>query len=156
HSAADRLDCSDLAGTLRLIARDGADGFYSGPVSAAIEREVTGHGGIITAADLADYRPRVLREPPLAYHGHRYVTCCDQVGYEALNILSCFDLAAAGAGSAAAYHLLAEALACSFADSMTWYGDSDFEDAPVAGLASAGFGAARAAGLSAERALPRP
>ena len=156
HSAADRLDCSDLAATLRLIARDGADGLHAGPVAAAIEREVTEHGGILTAADLAAYRPRVLREPPLAYRGHRYVTCFDQVGYEALNILSCFDLGRAAAGSATAYHLVAEALACAFADSMTWCGDPEFEDAPVAGLADPGFGAARAAGLSYERALPRP
>jgi gamma-glutamyltranspeptidase/glutathione hydrolase len=156
HTAGDRLDCSDLAATLRRIAQDGAAGFYEGPVAEAIEQEVTANGGVLTAADLASYRPRVLREPPLSYRGRRYVTCFDQVGYEALNILSRFDLGAAGAGSAAAYHLIAEALACAFADSMTWYGDPDHVDAPVAGLASADFAAARAEGLSVERALPRP
>jgi len=152
----DRLDFSDLAGTLRLIAAHGAAGFYDGPVAAAIERECTRHGGILTAADLASYRPRILRETPLRYRDYAYVTCFDQVGYEALNILGHFDLARLGVDSPAYRHVMAEALACGFVDSMTHYGDPDFERAPIAGLASAEFGAARARMIALDRALARP
>ena len=43
----------DLARTLRRIAENGADGFYRGPVAAAIVADVKAHGGILTADDLA-------------------------------------------------------------------------------------------------------
>jgi gamma-glutamyltranspeptidase/glutathione hydrolase len=156
HAPADRLDLSELAGTLRRIARHGAAGFYRGAVAAAIERECVAHGGILTAADLAAYRPRILREEPIRYRDRRVVTCFDQVGYEALGILSCFDVAGAGLGSPEAYHLVAEAMACAFADNVTWYDDPDATRAPVAGLGSTAYAAARARDLSYDRALPRP
>src|SRR5207247_2199194 len=50
-SPGDHLDQSELAATLRLIAREGAAGFYTGPVAEAIEREFVSNGGILTAAD---------------------------------------------------------------------------------------------------------
>lgn len=152
----DRLDCSELAATLRRIAEHGSAGFYDGPVAAAIERECVAHGGILSAADLASYRPRILREQPQRYRDHAYVTCFDQVGYEALNILGCFDLAKLGMDSLAYRHVMAEALACGFVDSMAHYGDPDFEPSPIAGLASPEFGAARAGMIALDRALSRP
>ena len=152
----DRLDGTDLARTLRRIAAEGKRGFYDGPVAAAIERACVGAGGILTARDLATYRTRILEERPARYRGLDYVTAYDQVAYETLNILEAFDLRALGADSLAFRHLVAEALACSFADSMTHYGDPDFEASPVEGLASAAFGRARAAGLALDHALARP
>jgi gamma-glutamyltranspeptidase/glutathione hydrolase len=154
--AGDRLDGTDLARTLRRIAEHGKRGFYEGPVAAAIERACVGGGGILTAADLARYRTRILEEQPGRYRGLDYVTAYDQVAYEALNILDHFDLAAMGRDSLGFRHLVAEALACGFVDSMTHYGDPDFETSPVEGLASPAFGRMRAAGLSIDRALPRP
>jgi gamma-glutamyltranspeptidase/glutathione hydrolase len=152
----DRLDGSELARTLRRIAAEGKRGFHDGPVAAAIEQACRSAGGILTAADLASYRTRILEEKPAAYRGTRYVTCFDQVTYEALNILEAFDLKALGRDSLAFRHLVAEAVACGFIDSMTHYGDPDFEKSPVEGLASSAFGRARAAGLTLDRALPRP
>jgi gamma-glutamyltranspeptidase/glutathione hydrolase len=152
----DRLDGTDLARTLRRIAAEGKRGFYEGPVAAAIERACTEAGGILTAKDLGSYRTRILEERPARYRGLGYVTAYDQVTYEALNILNTFDLKRLGRDSLGFRHLVAEALACGFTDSMTHYGDPDFEKSPVEGLASAGFGRARAAGLALDRALPRP
>jgi len=152
----DRLDGVDLARTLRRIAAEGKRGFYEGPVAAAIERACTGAGGILTAKDLGSYRTRILEERPAHYRDLGYVTAYDQVSYEALNILNTFDLKRLGRDSLDFRHLVAEALACGFTDSMTYYGDPDFEKSPVEGLASAAFGRARAAGLRLDRALPRP
>jgi gamma-glutamyltranspeptidase/glutathione hydrolase len=153
---ADRLDMSELAGTLRRIAREGAAGFYTGPVAEAIEREFQANGGILTARDLAAYEPKVLRERPARYRGHAYVTANDPVGYEALNILDHFDLADYGPSSVEFLHLMAEALGHAFADNMTHYGDPDFARSPVAGLASREFAAERARGIGLDRATPRP
>ncbi|MDX6569773.1 MAG: gamma-glutamyltranspeptidase / glutathione hydrolase [Gaiellales bacterium] len=152
----DRIDLSELAGTLRLIAREGAAGIYDGAIARAIEHEVCGHGGILTAADLRAYEPRILTEQPGRYRGHDYVTAFDQLGYEALNILEHFDLAGLGADSLGFRHLTAEALAAAFTDNGAWFGDPDVVESPVRGLSSREFGAFRAAGISLERALPRP
>ena len=152
----DRLDTSALARTLKRIADNGAAGFHAGPVAEAIERASTAVGGILRAADLAAYHPRLLHERPSQYRGHDYITAYDQVGIEALNILECFDLTRLGPDSAKFRHLVAEALACAFIDSMTHYGDPDFEQAPVQGLASREFARARASQIALDRALPRP
>jgi gamma-glutamyltranspeptidase/glutathione hydrolase len=152
----DRLDTGALARTLKRIAERGAAGFHEGPVAEAIERASAEVGGVLRASDLAAYRPRILHERPSRYRGHDYVTAYDQVGIEALNILECFDLARHGPDSAAFRHLVAEALARAFIDSMTHYGDPDFEQSPVQGLASPDFARARAAKIALDRTLPRP
>src|SRR5439155_851275 len=49
----------ELARTLGLIERRGPDGFYRGPVAAAIAADVRAGGGILSLEDLAAYRMRV-------------------------------------------------------------------------------------------------
>src|SRR5207253_3844628 len=83
----DRLDTAALAATLRRIARHGAAAFHQGDAAVAVERAVADGGGILTAADLAGYRPKLLWEQPRQYRDVDYVTSNDQVGYEVLNIL---------------------------------------------------------------------
>jgi gamma-glutamyltranspeptidase/glutathione hydrolase len=51
---------------------------------------------------------------------------------------------------------MAEALGHAYVDSMLHYGDPDFTESPVNGLASPDFAAERARGISLERAAPRP
>ncbi|MBV8649932.1 MAG: gamma-glutamyltransferase [Alphaproteobacteria bacterium] len=157
HAEGTRLNRDGLAATLERIAEAGALGFYDGPVAAAIVEAVQEDGGILSREDLLSYRPRILREAPQRYRGLDYVTCFDQVGYEALNILERFDLARLGADSLAFRHLVAEALAAAYVDNIAFYGDPDFvPTSPIAALAGSAFGGRRAAMLGLERALPRP
>ncbi len=154
---ADRLELGDLAQSLELIAEHGAAGFYAGPIARAIEDCLRQRGGLISAADLAAYRPRVVIERPQSYRGLDYVTCLDPVGYEALNILDSFDVAGLGAGSVGFRHVMAEALAMAFTDNIAHYGDPDFGFAAVAAaLSSPALGRRRAAMIDRARALPRP
>jgi gamma-glutamyltranspeptidase / glutathione hydrolase len=152
----ERIDTSRLARTLHEVARHGAAGFYRGWVAESIEREVKAGGGILIADDLAAYEPKIAVEPGAMYHGIRYSTAGDTVGYEALNILACFDLAAYGPESAEYRHLMAEAMGHAFADSMHHYSDPEFGPSPVNGLASLEFAASRAAAIRLDRAAPRP
>ncbi|MGH2763795.1 MAG: gamma-glutamyltransferase family protein [Thermoleophilaceae bacterium] len=154
--AEERIDLSRLAETLREIARRGAAGFYNGWVAEAIAREINAGGGILTRDDLEWYQPRIGVEPGAWYRGIRYSTASDPVGYEALNILGCFELAGYRPDSSEYRHLMAEAMGCAFADSMHHYGDRDLGDSPVDGLASPAFAAARAATIRLDRAAPRP
>ena len=61
-AAGSRIVLRRLADTLAGYAREGPAAITAGRRAAAIEREVRAAGGILTAADLAAYRP-VWREP---------------------------------------------------------------------------------------------
>jgi gamma-glutamyltranspeptidase/glutathione hydrolase len=51
-----------LAESLRLLAKNGPGEFYTGSLGRRMADEVLGHGGSLTAEDLAAYRP-IEREP---------------------------------------------------------------------------------------------
>jgi gamma-glutamyltranspeptidase/glutathione hydrolase len=141
---------------LRQIADEGAAAFYGGTFAAALEQEMIAGGGALRADDLNAYQPRIFEEAPQSYRGYQVVTAGDQIACEALHILECFDLAALDPVGADFRHLMAEALGCAFADTLTYYSDPRFVPSPVDGLASHGFGHARAAGIRLDRAAPRP
>jgi gamma-glutamyltranspeptidase/glutathione hydrolase len=66
----DRFVNKDYATTLRAIAKDGADTFYRGEIARKIAADLEEQGGIITFADLAQYRA-IEREPVVGrYRGH--------------------------------------------------------------------------------------
>ena len=156
RSESTTLDGSALAKTLRLIAKKGKAGFYQGRIAKTIEQYVGELGGILTRQDLAQYAPRIWHEPAAAYRNYRYISCFDQVAYEALNILDGYDLHKYGADSYAYRHLVAEALGIAFTDNMTWYGDPDFENAPIQGLADPRFAASRRKEIRMRQAISRP
>jgi gamma-glutamyltranspeptidase/glutathione hydrolase len=56
------LKLPDLAATLDRYAKQGPKGITEGPVAAAVEKASNEHGGVLTAADLAAYKP-VWRTP---------------------------------------------------------------------------------------------
>ena len=151
-----RIDGAALADTLRRIAARGKRGFYAGRTASVLDAYLRPHGGILSSADLDAYHTRILREWPQRYRNHDYVTCLDHIGYEALNLLGHFDLRRYGSDSHACRHLVAEALAIAFTDNMTHYGDPDFENAPVNGLAHPGFAAHRRRTMRVRSAMPRP
>ena len=154
--AESKLDLSDMAKTLRLIAEHGPKGFYTGQVAEAIEREVAGNGGFVTAADLEAYRPKVLRESPGRYRDYDYVTANDHLSYEIMNILDQYDIASYGPGSAESYHLMGEALGHAFIDNKTHYGDPDYERSPANGIVSRAFAEERAKGIDIDSVATRP
>ncbi len=127
----------DLFATMQSIASNGPDAFYQGPVAEAIV-SITGSG--LTLGDLASYRPRWRQPVHGLYRGlDVYSMAPPSSGgvhlVQMLNILEPFDLQAAGFGSAACVHLLAEAMKFAYADRSLFLGDSDFVDVPVARLA---------------------
>jgi gamma-glutamyltranspeptidase / glutathione hydrolase len=152
----ERLRQAALARTLRSIAADGPEALHEGDLADAIAAAVAADGGIVTAEDLAGYAPIVVDETPAVYRDLEYVTCRDTVGYETLGILQHFDLAAAGPGSAASLHLLAEAMGHAFADGATYADDPALATETIAELGQAAFAATRAAAIRADWAAPRP
>ena len=52
----------ELADSLKLIAQQGSDAFYTGEIGQRIAKEIQAHGGLLTAADLQAYRA-IARTP---------------------------------------------------------------------------------------------
>jgi gamma-glutamyltranspeptidase/glutathione hydrolase len=70
RAAGDRITNPELAAVLGRIAERGPDGFYKGETAAAIVAEMKAGGGIITAEDLAKYKP-IWRDPlRFSYRGY--------------------------------------------------------------------------------------
>ncbi len=135
----DTLAQPELARTLDRIRRHGARDFYHGETARLLAADMERNGGLITMADLADYR--VVERRPLAgsYRGYRIVSApppsSGGIGLlQMLGVLEESGYEKSGAGSAAAYHYMAEAMRRYFADRAKHLGDPDFVDVPVRGL----------------------
>jgi gamma-glutamyltranspeptidase/glutathione hydrolase len=70
----DRLVQSDLAETLDLLAAEGADAFYRGSLARRISQAVMERSGMLTEADLAEYRIVRRRPVRVPYAGHEFVS----------------------------------------------------------------------------------
>jgi gamma-glutamyltranspeptidase/glutathione hydrolase len=67
----DMLRQPALAASLRAIARQGADEFYTGELARRIAHGQEARGGLIRAADLAAYQPLWVEPIATDYRGHR-------------------------------------------------------------------------------------
>lgn len=64
-----RLPNPDLADAMALLARDGAEAFYRGPIAAAIVAAARQGGGILTLEDFARYEARIVEPVRAAWLG---------------------------------------------------------------------------------------
>ncbi|MEH6593361.1 MAG: gamma-glutamyltransferase, partial [Halioglobus sp.] len=123
----------DLAKTYRQLAAKGGDYFYRGEFASQVAQWMKDNGGIITAADFANYQMKI-REPVISqYRGHTvYGFPPPSAGgvnvAQMLNILEGFDVASLS--EAQRYHLLAEVMKIAFADRAHFLGDPDFVPVP--------------------------
>jgi gamma-glutamyltranspeptidase/glutathione hydrolase len=134
--AGDRLVQKDLAKTLRLIAEQGADGFYKGTVAQLIAAEMKRDGGIITTEDLAAYEAKIRQPIHGTYRGYDvYGPPPPSSGgiclVEMLNILENFDLRKQGRFSSETLHLMIETMRRAYCDRARYVGDSDFVKIPA-------------------------
>lgn len=89
----------ELAGTLERVGEEGAGLFYEGDLAWSISEYVRSVGGILTRADLAEYRP-VVREPMSVRYGsgEMYTNGPPSAGgptlAQMLRVVSAYDLAA--------------------------------------------------------------
>ncbi len=160
--AGDTLVNDDYANTLRLIAAHGSDVFYSGPIAddiVATVRTAAGNPGVLSRADLANYR--VIERDPVCVTYRAHEVCgmgppssgALTVG-QILGMLDRYDLAAMGPDSAEAWRLIGDASRLAFADRGLYMADSDFVPMPTAGLTADAYLDERAALLRGDDALP--
>lgn len=157
YVAGEKLRQTDLAKTLRAIAASGVDGFYRGPVAAAVAASSKAGGGLITMADLARYRPRQLAPVECDYRGFHVVSAPPPSSggvaiCEILNILEGYPLKELGFHSAPAVHAQIEAMRHAYVDRNHYLGDPDFVRNPVTQLIDKEYAARLRAAIDPERA----
>ncbi|CAL75293.1 Gamma-glutamyltranspeptidase family protein, similar to ACY1 bifunctional acylase [Bradyrhizobium sp. ORS 278] len=152
-----RVIQADYAASLWLIAREGPEALYGGPLGAALAAYMATSGGLIDAADLAAYA--VIARAPIRglYRGYEIIgppppSSSGVHIVQMLNILEGFDVAALGFGSADGAHLLAEALKIAFADRAVATADPAFVDVPIERLTSKAYAAERRAEIDMAKA----
>lgn len=149
----------DLAKSLRAIGKDGPDVFYKGEIADAIIADMEKNGGIMTKADLANYR--AIERKPVAgtYRGYDIISAPPPVGglsvIEILNIIENFDIAKEANLSTRNVHIMAEAMKRGFADNSAYIGDPDFTEVPVEALLSKGYAKSRAAEIALDKITPK-
>jgi gamma-glutamyltranspeptidase/glutathione hydrolase len=159
YEMGDRFIQTDLAGTLQLIADEGANAFYRGAIAEKIAAEMESGGGLIDMASLAAYEP-VIREPLRSnYRGYEIVAMPPTSSggvhiLQMLNILEHFPMTEFGAGSANEIHVLAEVMRLAYADRSEHLGDPSFYDVPVEWLTSEKYAAELAATIDMNKARP--
>jgi gamma-glutamyltranspeptidase / glutathione hydrolase len=155
----DMLAQPELAQTLWRISRNGAAEFYEGETAKRFAAEMTKNGGMITLADLKDYK--AIERTPLSgrYHGYTILTAPPSSSggialLEMLGILDGTGYEKSGAGSASTIHYLAEAMRRAYADRNEYVGDPAFVKVPIAGLLDANYLGRLRASIDPERATP--
>jgi gamma-glutamyltranspeptidase/glutathione hydrolase len=148
----------DLAATLEQIAKNGARGFYQGPVAEKIAAAVQAAGGIMTVDDLKNYRA-IEREPVRGnYRGYDIVSMPPSSSggtllVEMLNILEGYPLGERPPGPTS-LHLMIEAMKRAYADRAEFLGDPAAVNVPVERLTSKQYAAAARRAIDPQRARP--
>ncbi len=159
YDVGERLVQPELAQTLERIAKNGANEFYEGETAKHLADEMARHGGLVSLADLRDYK--AIERVPLqgTYRGYSIVTAPPSSSggialLEMLGILEGTGYEKGGSGSASAIHYAAEAMRRSYADRNEYVGDPDFVRVPIAGLLDRAYLAKLRATIDPEKATP--
>jgi gamma-glutamyltranspeptidase/glutathione hydrolase len=163
----------DLANTLKLLAAEGPDVFYRGPLAQAIvnaqrrSRSELGSAGVgrMTLADLLQYQV-AIRQPLVGHYrgwtlaGMPPPSSGGLTTMQMLTMLERFPLGDAargyGFGSPRTLHVMIEAMRLAFADRALWIGADDAMPVPQAGLLNADYLATRSAMISPESRMDTP
>jgi len=146
------------ARTLRLIARSGAEAFYTGEVAAALAGHARSTGGLLTEADLAAHASEWVEPISVTYRGHEVWELPPNgqgvAALIALGILDGVDLAVLP--PAERLHWQIEAMKLGFADALEYVADPERVIVPPAALLAPEYLAARRSEIGERAALPAP
>lgn len=140
YKEGDLLVQKDLANTLKLISKNGSDGFYKGKVAELIADDMKKNNGIISLEDLSSYQT-IIREPLIGkYRDYDIITIPPPSSgvhlVQALNLLEPYNISLFGHNSAKSIHLMVESLKRIYADRAEYLGDPNYSNIPINWLMS--------------------
>lgn len=155
-----RFTNPDIAKTLKLIAEQGRDAFYKGPIAQAIVQTSSAFGGTMALDDLADFSAEWVEPISIDYRGWKIYELPPNVqgmaALEMLNIMSNFQPAQDGPQGPTELHKRIEAMKLAYADLYRYNADPRFAKVPVQGLLAKEYAAQRAALINPDKANCNP
>lgn len=146
----------DLAKALRLVAEQGRDAFYKGPIAQAIVQTSSAFGGTMQLDDLSEFSAEWVEPISIEYRGWKVYELPPNVqgmaALEMLNIMGNFQPDKGGPQGTVELHKKIEAMKLAYADLYRYNADPRFAKVPVQGLLSPEYGASRAALINPEKA----
>jgi len=156
YEPGDVLRNPDLARTLKSIAAGDIDAFYKGDIARKIVAAVHDKGGVMSLADLENFRPLEV-EPVLGIYKGLTIYAAPPPAAGGLHILQLLNIAepwplkAWGHNSAPYIHHLSEALRFLFADKDRYDADPGFTPMTLGSLLSAEYAARVRNGIRPDR-----
>jgi gamma-glutamyltranspeptidase/glutathione hydrolase len=153
----DLLVQTDLANTLKRIAKNGSAGFYEGKTAELIIQEMNTNDGFITKQDLLNY-DSVYRNPVQGtYRGNKVISMGPPSSggallIQMLNMIENFDIKSMERNSSRFVHLLTEVQRLAYADRAIHLGDPDFWPNPIPMLTSKDYAKERLSLISMDSA----
>lgn len=154
----------ELAATLRTIAANGAQAFYTGAIAQDIVNKVKAHStnpGLLEMGDLAAYQAK-KRSAVCGFYrtweicGTNMPSSGGATVLMTLGMLEGFDVGALAPNSVASVHLISEAYRLAYADRAIYMADADFICVPLSGLLDPAYLAARAKLISLSKSMGTP
>ncbi len=146
-----------LARSYTLIAENGRDAYYKGPIAEQLVALSDKVGGLFALKDFADHKSEWVDPVKTTYRGYDVWELPPPgqgiAALQMLNLLEPHDLKKMGPESADYWHLLVEAKKLAFADRAKFYADPVFAKVPVTELVSKEYAATRAKLLDPKHAL---
>ena len=131
----------DLANTLEKIAKEGTNAFYQGEIADRIVKDIKDHAGILTKADLENYKADEMEPITGTYRGYHVFSVPPPSSggvtlIEMLNILENFNMNEIPLNSAKYYHIMTEVMNYAYYDRNSQLGDPNFVKNPIDKLIS--------------------
>jgi len=156
----DRFVNPDLAGALTLIAGQGRDAFYKGPIAQAMVQTSSAFGGALQADDLAEFSAEWVEPISIDYRGWKVYELPPNVqGMAALEMLNIMETSLPdqeGPQGAVELHKKIEAMKLAYSDLYRYNADQRFAKVPVKGLLDQSYGKQRAALIDPNKANCHP
>ena len=155
----ERLRQPELASSLRCIALEGPACFYRGRLAQALTRLMAQRGGLISRADLQNYRASWMTPLQGRFKGYGVLTMPPPSGggvtlLQLLQVLEPLNLQASGLNSAATLHPMVEAMNLAYRDRNRLLGDPDQVTMPLDRLLSARYASEQRQRIRADRHRP--
>lgn len=155
----DILIQKELAQTLKRIRDKGKAGFYEGQTAKLIVEEMKRGNGIISLADLKNYKAKERKPLVFDYKGHTIISMPPPSSggvllWQMMKMVEKKPLPQYGYGSTKATQLMVETERRAFADRAEHLGDPDFWKVPVAAITSEKYLAGRMKDYDSTKATP--